>query len=144
MPYGRNIELLSPALNVGAALQRLGNDLELFDQIVQIYLEDAPALLHTARQSLSQGQAAELRRAAHSLKGMMATLGAQAGVNAAMRLEQCAASGELAEASTLIFECGERVAELTQALDAYVHSESGEPEQHDHSDDHDSAFSTGG
>lgn len=123
MQNGRKIELLSPTINVTAALQRLGNDIELFDQIVLIYLEDAPALLHTARQSLSEGSAMELRRAAHSLKGMMATLGAQAGVNAALHLEQCAATGDLAAASGLVYECGERIAELSQVLDSYYHSD---------------------
>jgi two-component system sensor histidine kinase/response regulator len=122
MDSGRNFELLTPLLNVNAALQRLGGDVELFDQIVLIYLEDAPALLHTARQSLANGNAIELRRAAHSLKGMMSTLGAPAGDNAALRLEQCAASSDLASASELIFECGERVAELARVLDAYYQS----------------------
>ncbi len=136
MSDGRKIELLSPTINVNAALQRLGNDVELFDQIVLIYIEDAPALLHTARQALAEGQMSELRRAAHSLKGMMATLGAQAGVNAALRLEQAAAASDAAGASTLVFECGERVAELSHVLDAYYHSGSDSPFEA-----HDSAFS---
>jgi HPt (histidine-containing phosphotransfer) domain-containing protein len=122
MECGRKLELLTPMLQVDAALQRLGGDVELLDQIILIYLEDAPALLHTARQSLASGDAGELRRAAHSLKGMMATLGAPAGVAAAMRLEQCAASSALSSASDLIFDCGERVGELTRVLDAYYHS----------------------
>lgn len=117
----RNLDLLAPVLQVDATLQRLGGDVELLDQIILIYLEDAPTLLHGARQSLAQGNAVELRRAAHSLKGMMATLGAPAGVNAASRLEQCAASGDLPGASDLIFECGERVSELMRVLDAYYH-----------------------
>ena len=122
MDSGRNLELLAPLLHVNAALQRLGGDVELLDQIILIYLEDAPALLHTARQSLANADAIELRRAAHSLKGMMSTLGAPAGVHAALRLEQCAASSELASASELIYECGERVTELTRVLDAYYQS----------------------
>jgi HPt (histidine-containing phosphotransfer) domain-containing protein len=122
MDSGRDLERLAPVLNVNAALQRLGGDVELLDQIILIYLEDAPALMHTARQSLAQGDPVELRRAAHSLKGMMATLGAPAGVNAALRVEQCAASSDLASASDLIYECGERVAELTRVLGAYYQS----------------------
>jgi HPt (histidine-containing phosphotransfer) domain-containing protein len=122
MDSGRNLEVLSPILQVDAALQRLGGDVELLDQIILIYLEDAPTLLHTARQSLANGDAGELRRAAHSLKGMMATLGAPAGVNAALRLEQCAALSDLTSASDLIFDCGERVAELSRVLDAYYHA----------------------
>jgi HPt (histidine-containing phosphotransfer) domain-containing protein len=122
MDSERNLELLAPLLQVNAALHRLGGDVELLDQIILIYLEDAPALLHTARQSLANADAGELRRAAHSLKGMMATLGAPAGVASALRLEQCAASSDLSSASDLIFDCGERVAELTHVLDVYYQS----------------------
>jgi HPt (histidine-containing phosphotransfer) domain-containing protein len=115
----RNFGPLARVMDVENALRRLGDDVELLDQIIQIFLEDAPGLVHSAREALARGDAAELRRSAHSLKGMMATLGAQTGVNAAYRLEQCAASNELTEASTLIHECGERVGELTRALQEY-------------------------
>jgi HPt (histidine-containing phosphotransfer) domain-containing protein len=118
----RNFELLAQVMDVENALRRLGEDVELLEQIILIFLEDAPRLVHTARQSLARADAVELRRAAHSLKGMMATLGAQVGVNAAYRLEQVAAGGDLAEASSLIHDCGERVAELTRALQDYCNS----------------------
>src|SRR5262249_7916737 len=122
MSRERNLDLLAPVMDVDNALRRLGSDVELLEQIIQIFLEDAPSLVHNARQSLARGDAAELRRSAHSVKGMMATLGAQAGVNAAFRLEQCAASGDLSDASALIHDCGERVSELTQLLQQYMSS----------------------
>lgn len=125
----RNLDLLCPLLQVDAALQRLGGDIELLDQIILIYLEDAPTLLHTAREALAKGDAGELRRAAHSLKSMMATLGAPAGVTAALRLEQCAACSDFADASDLVCECGERVAELSRTLGAYYTSASSAAEE---------------
>lgn len=122
MPAARKLDVLAPLLDVPGALHRLGDDVELLEQIILIFLEDAPSLIDSARKSLARGDAAELRRAAHSLKGMMATLGAQGGQNAAFRLEQCAASGDLAEASELVRSCGVRVVELTEALQAYLDS----------------------
>jgi HPt (histidine-containing phosphotransfer) domain-containing protein len=122
MPTPRNLQVLSPLLDVAGALRRLGDDVELLEQIILIFLEDAPGLVHSAREALSRGDAVELRRSAHSLKGMMATLGAQSSQNAAFRLEQCAASGNLEDASSLILECGERVSEMTTVLQAYLDS----------------------
>jgi HPt (histidine-containing phosphotransfer) domain-containing protein len=112
-------------MDTAATLRRLGDDVELLEQIIQIYLEDAPGLIHTAREACAKGDAVELRRAAHSLKGMMATLSAAPGVNAAFRLEQCAAGGDLDAVPQLIHECGGRVAEMTQAIQAYC--DSGDP-----------------
>lgn len=122
MPAPRNLDVLAPLMDVPGALRRLGDDVELLEQIILIFLEDAPSLIHAAREALARGDATELRRAAHSVKGMMATLGAQAGQNAAFRLEQYAASGEQAEASDLIHDCGTRVSELTNVLQAYLDS----------------------
>jgi HPt (histidine-containing phosphotransfer) domain-containing protein len=125
MSQPRNRDLLLPYMDPDGTLKRLGNDLELMDQIIEIFLEDAPTLVHAAREALAKGDPAELRRSAHSLKGMMAQLSATQGVNAALRVEQCAALGDLPSASPLIHECGERVADLTRVLQAYFAS--GEP-----------------
>jgi HPt (histidine-containing phosphotransfer) domain-containing protein len=122
MPAFRNLDVLAPFLDVPGALRRLGDDVELLEQIILIFLEDAPGLILSAREAVANGNAAELRRSAHSVKGMMATIGAQVGQNAAFRLEQCAAGGDLAEASGLIQDCGARVAELAQALQTYLDS----------------------
>lgn len=123
--HERDANLLANAADVDGALKRLGDDWELFDQIVQITIEDAPQLVHAAREALASGNAKELRRSAHSLKSLMATLGATSAVNAALTLERSAAAGDLGGASELILECGERVAQVCQALQLY--SESGAP-----------------
>lgn len=115
----KNFDGLASVMDVDSALDRLGGDVELMDQIILIFLEDAPALVHAAREALASGKLSELRRAAHSLKGMMSTLSAREGANAAFRLEQCAASGDAGSASPLIHECGQRVADIAAALHDY-------------------------
>jgi HPt (histidine-containing phosphotransfer) domain-containing protein len=118
----RDVTQLATVVDANGAIRRLGGDWALFDQIVQISLEDAPALVHSAREALAGGDAKELRRAAHSLKSLMATLGATPAVNAALTLERCAAGGDLAAASELIHECGDWVATVVRALQAYAES----------------------
>lgn len=120
--HARDAALLATVVDARGALKRLGDDWELFDQIVLISLEDAPLLVHAAREALAGGNAKELRRAAHSLKSLMATLGAVPASNSAMTLEKCATSGDLAPASELIRECGESVATVCRALQAYCDS----------------------
>jgi HPt (histidine-containing phosphotransfer) domain-containing protein len=106
-------------MDVTSTLKRLGNDLDLFHQIVQIYLEDSPELFATARNALANGDAASLRRAAHSLKGLAATLSAPHAVSAAFHLEQLAAASELDDAPAALHELDLRLKELNSALAAY-------------------------
>lgn len=132
MSASRNLQLLTPLMDVPGALRRLGDDVELLEQIILIFLEDAPVLVRTAREALSRDDALEVRRAAHSIKGMMATLGAQSGQNAAFRLEQSAAGGHLDDASTLIEDCSQRVVELATVLKAYLGDGDGQAVPRDH------------
>jgi HPt (histidine-containing phosphotransfer) domain-containing protein len=132
MSASRDLQLLAPLMDVPGALRRLGDDVELLEQIILIFQEDAPGLVYSAREALSRGDALELRRAAHSIKGMMATLGAQAGQSAAFRLEQSAANSHLEDASDQIQDCSERVIELATALEAYMGSGGGQAVSNDH------------
>jgi HPt (histidine-containing phosphotransfer) domain-containing protein len=121
-PHARDTRLLDELIDVEAALRRLGGDVQLFDDMAQIVLEDAPTLVHAARQALAESNGPEVRRAAHSLKGMMATIGATYAANAAMRVEHAAAGGNLAAAGDAILPCGEQVAEVCRALQSYCNS----------------------
>lgn len=112
-------ESLSSVMDTSSALKRLGNDRDLFHEIVTIYLEDAPTLLKAARQGLAAKDSVALRRAAHSLKGLTATLSADRAVTAALQLEQTAAAGDLASAQEPLDQLSRQVAKLNEVLQAY-------------------------
>ena len=57
--------------------------------------EQAPKLLDDARRALAAGNAAELRRAAHTLKGSASLFGARPAEAAALELETLAREGKL-------------------------------------------------
>ena len=82
-------------------LRELGGD-EFLVEVVDTFLTDAPTLLTTLRRSLDEGNADELRRAAHTLKSNGATLGAESFTELCRELEQRAKSGQLAEAAELV------------------------------------------
>lgn len=112
--------LKPPVMDVEDALQRLGHDEDLFAEIAQIYLEDAPAMLQSIHDAASQVDARALRRAAHSLKGLSATLSAHAVAAASYRLEQMGATGNFTDVSPAVAQVDERVDELNAAVREYL------------------------
>jgi len=107
-------------MNVDEALQRLGDDVELLRDIVQIYLEDAPAIVERIHTAISQSDANSLQRAAHSLKGLAATLSAAEVVGVAAKLEHLAATRDMSDASKSIAEVDERLDELNRAVQVFL------------------------
>ncbi len=81
------------------ALKRLsaitGGDPELLTALIDTFLDDAPRLLDGARLGLRQGQADDVRRAAHTLKSNGATFGAVRLSELSRALESLARSGTL-------------------------------------------------
>jgi PAS domain S-box-containing protein len=90
----RSVGVLHPP-----ALERLmrtiGEDRGLLAALIDAFLDDAPRLVDDARQGLQQGQADEVRRAAHTLKSDGATFGAMRLSELSRELETLARSGTL-------------------------------------------------
>ena len=84
--------------------------------MIDTFCADAPTLLATLRRSLDDGDAAELRRAAHTLKSNGATLGAEAFAELCRTLEQRAKSGELTGAAELVDRIEQAYGPLQEAL----------------------------
>lgn len=70
------------------ALERAGGDEGLLREVAGLCLEECPVLLEEIRIGLAQADGDKLRLAAHTLKGSVATFGAEEARAAAWRLEQ--------------------------------------------------------
>jgi HPt (histidine-containing phosphotransfer) domain-containing protein len=92
-----------------ASLQRLAGDLELFHKLVEFFREDAPLLLGQAEAALAAGDAREVERCAHSLKGLAANFTASTVIAAAVAVEEPARAGDLQA-------CRERLPALIQQV----------------------------
>jgi PAS domain S-box-containing protein len=104
----------------GAALEslrELGGD-EFLAEVIDTFLADAAMLLATLRRALEEGDAAEVRRAAHTLKSNGAMLGATEFAELCRMLEQQAKQGDLDEAPGLIARVEEEHGSLGRALEA--------------------------
>jgi HPt (histidine-containing phosphotransfer) domain-containing protein len=101
-------------------LQRLDHDQELFREIVQIYVEDSSGMLRAIHDAVERADAGMLQRAAHSLKGLSATLSAQQVVSAAYRLEQMGATGNLTDAAAAVAAIDQQMNDLNQVVRSYL------------------------
>jgi len=77
------------------AMATTGGDQELLVEIVGLFLEDCPEMVAEIGRALAAGDADAARRAAHTLKGSVAVLGAQALAAAAREVEDLVRAGDL-------------------------------------------------
>ena len=66
------------ALERQAALKRLDNDHELYDEICEIFQGDAPEIVKRLKDAIESGEILVATRHAHSLKSVSANIGATA------------------------------------------------------------------
>jgi PAS domain S-box-containing protein len=98
-------------------LRDLGGD-EFLAEVVDAFLSDAPELMAALRRPLEDGNAEELRRAAHTLKSNGATLGAAQFAELCRTLEQRAKDGELDGSSELVDRIEQEYRSLEDSLAA--------------------------
>src|SRR5581483_2033522 len=78
-------------------LNRVGGDRRLLRQLVAMFAVECPRLMEEIRTALSGEDAVRVRRAAHTLKGAVATLGGTAAFEQAVQLETEAREGNLSK-----------------------------------------------
>lgn len=77
-------------------LARVDGDEEVFDELCDIFLDDAPKRLAAIRTAIEGADAKALRAAAHAFKGAAGVFDASGIVDAARALEQMGEKGRLA------------------------------------------------
>jgi CheY-like chemotaxis protein len=107
-----------------AALERMremaAGDVAFLEEVFQTFLADAPGMLAEMRQSLAQGDAATLRRAAHSLKSNSTDFGASALADLCRELEMMAKAGALDGAAGVLASIEAEWAGARAALEALL------------------------
>jgi HPt (histidine-containing phosphotransfer) domain-containing protein len=99
-----------------ALLERVAGDPDFLATMVDIFVADAPTRLDAIRAGLRQSDAHVVERAAHSLKGALATMAADAAAAEAYRLEQLGRSGTLEGAAEILSALESQVDAVTRAL----------------------------
>jgi CheY-like chemotaxis protein/HPt (histidine-containing phosphotransfer) domain-containing protein len=96
-------------LDWSAAMAAVGDDRELLREVVAALVEECPSLIDEIRQAIDQGDAATLRRAAHTLKGSLRLFGSTDPGEFAFQLEMMGAEQALNQAPAVL-------AQLEQSL----------------------------
>jgi HPt (histidine-containing phosphotransfer) domain-containing protein len=76
-----------PGFQVARAIRQIGGDAALYRKMLHLFSEDYRDIQQTLRQKRKEGDAAELRRLVHNLKGLAGNLGAERLARAAVDLE---------------------------------------------------------
>jgi PAS domain S-box-containing protein len=106
------------------AMASVDGDAELLAEVVRIFREEARRTMTEIDRAIRDGEATSLDRAAHRLKGSLATFGARTAAALARQLETMGRSGDLHGTGDLAVMLGAELGRLGQALDAFVHGAS--------------------
>lgn len=96
--------------------RNIGEDNHLFAQLVEMFLDQYPAMLANIKEGLIQADSVAVERTAHSLKGTAGNLCAPEVVLAASRLEALGHLGALQDAPPIYAHLEQEVLRLVQAL----------------------------
>ena len=113
-------ETQEPVIDRDAALERTGGNVDVLKELVDLFFEECPKLMNQIREAIATQQTAELRRAAHTLKGSVAIFGANLAREAAWRLESIGRDGNLEDAQSAWEDLEQRIEQLRPALHELV------------------------
>ncbi len=103
-------------MNVNVALERVGGDGELLQEIAALFLEDYPAQMEKLKQAIAAGDAETVERTAHSIKGAVSNFAADAAYDAALELEMMGRSGTLQRGEEAYRKLEEEIQRLVTVL----------------------------
>ena len=103
-------------LNYRLALARVGGDEALFREIAQLFLDEYPGLLTSLKQAVADGQSESVHQTAHTLKGSLGTLAAEAAYQTALMLETMGRRSDLTGAEAALSALDDLIARLDAEL----------------------------
>jgi HPt (histidine-containing phosphotransfer) domain-containing protein len=101
-------------------LQSSGGGTDLVAELVELFVGDVPPRLDVLAGAIANGDAEALARAAHSLKGSSATMGAVGMSELCRRMEMLGRAGDVAPAAPLLVSLREEFERASRALHDWV------------------------
>ena len=114
-----------PVIDREAVWATVDGDGDLLAEITGLYFENLPGYMAHIRTAVREGDAGALERAAHALKGCIASLGARRAAAASARLEEIGASREAGEADLALAWLEREIAELSHELEGFQEEATG-------------------
>jgi HPt (histidine-containing phosphotransfer) domain-containing protein len=114
-----------PILDEQAILERVDGNRDLLREIVELFLDAYPRQRDELGAAIRRGDAAEVTRLGHAIKGSVAFFASGPAVDLARDLETMGRRGDLAEAAATESALNVAMERLTAALAAFVAPDSG-------------------
>lgn len=108
-----------------AVMDGLGGDLELYHEIVRLFLNHYPSEIEALNKALGESSYERLQGVAHSVKGATSNFATKRANEAARNLEQAMKAGAAEEAPKLTHELIAALEELGGALKADAEASAG-------------------
>jgi CheY-like chemotaxis protein len=102
------------------AMQNTDGDMELFREIIGLFLENYPRNMSDILDAIHKGDAPRLSQTAHALKGAVANFSADSAFQAALRLEQMGHANDLEESEEAYGVLEREVDRLRGALENHL------------------------
>lgn len=106
--------------NLAEALTRVDEDEDLFQTLVELFIEQAPLDMAATQAALDAGDAAALARAAHRMKGAILQFSAPAVFEATNQLETLGKAGRVDDARPVCARVSQELQKLMAALSQYI------------------------
>ena len=97
-------------------IARLGGDEGLARQLVTLFLAECPRMMTQVRESVEQGSADVIRRAAHAFKGSVSNFATGGPASTAFELENIGREARVSEAPAVFARLEREVASLLDQL----------------------------
>jgi HPt (histidine-containing phosphotransfer) domain-containing protein len=101
-------------------LERIEGDRSLFKEVVRIFMEDTPGLIHSLGEGISKGNLDTVEKMAHAIKGSCAMISAKRLEGLAHQLEKMGRNGNLDGAETVYQNVIERFNGLKQIIMSHL------------------------
>ncbi|HDR05859.1 MAG TPA: Hpt domain-containing protein [Candidatus Marinimicrobia bacterium] len=95
-------------------MERIGNDEELMEQLIELFLEDYPTRVAEIEAGFSEGNSEKTRKAAHTLKGMSGNLAFHQVYHTAKKMEDYASEKKMEEAEKLHNQLQKEIARVLE------------------------------
>jgi PAS domain S-box-containing protein len=118
-------QAVPPFIDWSVALDYVGGDRKLLRDLAGIFLEECPRWMAELRQAIAAGNAADVKRLGHTLKGSLGHFGVPTGFEAAYQLELMGRNGILDGAPEACAVLAGHLERLRPVLAAFV--ENGDP-----------------
>lgn len=107
-------------IDLSVALKRMGGNVELLAQVIGFFVDDAPGLLASLKAARAAGNGPEVKRAAHSLKGLVVNFDAEIAAAAALKVESLSSLSDSKAVDAAIRDLEEKIACLMEVLPAEI------------------------